>query len=37
MEDQSAVDMDVLLESRKLRLLLESYIVQRDTALFRAA
>jgi len=38
MEDKlSGDDFDVMLETRKLRLLLESYIVQRDTALFRAA
>jgi sugar phosphate isomerase/epimerase len=37
MEDQSAHDMDVMAEARKLRLLLESYLIQRDSSLFKAA
>jgi sugar phosphate isomerase/epimerase len=38
MEDQLAIgDMDVTIEARKLRLLLESYLIQRDSSMFRAA
>lgn len=37
MEDQIAHDMDVMVEARKLRLLLESYLIQRDSSIFKAA
>lgn len=38
MEDQIAQDgFETFIEARKLRLLLESYLIQRDAALFRAA
>jgi sugar phosphate isomerase/epimerase len=38
MEDQVAHEgFETLVEARKLRLLLESYLIQRDAALFRAA